>query len=241
VNTIHNVTLTPNGSNQIFPGGSVVYTHSLTNNGNVAEPITFSNPITSDNLAGWSSVLYQDTNSNGVLDAADQAVSTATTFTLNPGQSVTMFVKVTAPSGAAVGAIDTTTPRAGYNATFATAQDQSTVIAGELRLVKAQSLDATCSGVAGAFVQTNITAGAVPGACVIYQITATNAGTSNITSVVVSDATPAFTVYHNNPPASTTVGTIIAPANGAAGTISATVGTLTPGQSALIIFAVKIQ
>src|SRR5215471_12528122 len=32
VNTIHNVTLTPNGSNQIFPGGSVVYTHSLTNN-----------------------------------------------------------------------------------------------------------------------------------------------------------------------------------------------------------------
>lgn len=241
VNTIHNVTLTPNGNNQIFPGGSVVYTHSLTNNGNVAEVITFTNPITSDSLAGWSSVLYQDTNSNGVLDAADQAVSTATTFTLNPGQSVTMFVKVTAPSGAAVGAIDTTTARAGYNATFATAQDQTTVIAGELRLVKAQSLDATCSGVAGTFVQTNITAGAVPGACVIYQITATNAGTSNITNVVVSDATPAFTVYRNNPPASTTVGTIVAPANGTAGTISATVGTLTPGQSAVIVFAVKIQ
>ncbi|HEY6249404.1 MAG TPA: hypothetical protein VI685_05555 [Candidatus Angelobacter sp.] len=241
VNTIHNVTLTPNGNNQIFPGGSVVYTHSLTNNGNVAEAITFSNPITSDTLTGWSSVLYQDTNGNGVLDAGDQAVSTSTTFTLNPGQSVTMFVKVIAPSGAAVGAIDSTTARAGYNATFATAQDQTTVIAGELRLVKAQSLDATCSGVAGAFVQTNITAGAVPGACVIYQITATNAGTSNITSVVVSDATPAFTVYRNNPPASTTVGTITAPANGTAGTISATVGTLTPGQSAVIIFAVKIQ
>ncbi len=241
VNTIHNVTLTPNGNNQIFPGGSVVYTHSLTNNGNVSETITFSVPITSDTQAGWSSVLYQDTNANGVLDAADQAVSTSTTFTLTAGQSVTMFVKVTAPSGAAVGAIDTTTPRAGYNATFATAQDQTTVIAGELRLVKAQSLDATCSGIAGAFVQTNITAGAVPGACVIYQITATNAGTSNITSVVVSDSTPAFTLYRNTPPASTTVGTIVAPANGTAGTISATVGTLTPGQSAVIIFAVKIQ
>ena len=241
VNTIHSVTLTPNGSNQIFPGGSVVYTHSLTNNGNVAEPITFTNPITSDSQTGWSSVLYQDTNNNGTLDAADQAVSTSTTFTLNPGQSVTLFVKVTAPSGAAVGAIDTTTPRAGYNSTFATAQDQTTVIAGQLRLVKAQSLDATCSGVAGAFVQTNLTTGAVPGACVIYQITATNAGTANITSVVVSDATPAFTVYHNNPAASTTVGTISAPANGTAGTISATVGTLTPGQSAVIVFSVKIQ
>jgi uncharacterized repeat protein (TIGR01451 family) len=242
VNTVHNVTLTPNGSNQIFPGGSVVYTHNLTNNGNVSEAITFSNPITSDTLAGWSSVLYQDTNGNGILDGADQAVSTATTFTLTPGQSVTMFVKVTSPSGAAVGAIDTTTPRAGYNATFATAQDQTTVIDGELRLVKQQALDANCDGVPDtAYQQTNITAGAVPGACVIYQINATNAGTSNITNVVVSDATPAFTLYRNIPPASTTVGTIVAPANGTAGTISATVGTLTPGQSAVIVFAVKIQ
>jgi uncharacterized repeat protein (TIGR01451 family) len=241
VNTIHSVTLTPNGSNQVFPGGSVVYTHLLTNAGNVSEPITFTAPITSDTLAGWSSVLYQDTNGNGSLDAADQAVSTATTFTLNPGQSVTLFVKVIAPSGAATGAIDTTTPRAGYNSTFATAQDQTTVIAGELRLLKEQTLDATCSGTAGTFGQSNITAGAVPGACVIYRITATNAGTFNITSVVVSDATPAFTVYRNNPAASTTVGTITAPANGTAGTIQATVGTLTPGQQAIIIFAVKIQ
>ena len=241
VNTIHNVTLTPNGSNQIFPGGSVVYTKNLTNNGNVTEAITFTNPITSDNLASWTSVFYQDTNTNGVLDAADQAVTTATTFNLTPGQSVVMFVKVTAPAGAAVGAIDTTTTRAGYNGTFATAQDTTTVIAGELRLLKEQTLDAGCTGVAGTFGQGNITAGAVPGACVIYRITATNAGTSNITSVVVSDATPAFTVYHNVPPASTTVGSIVAPANGTAGTISATVGTLTPTQSAVIIFAVKIQ
>jgi uncharacterized repeat protein (TIGR01451 family) len=242
VNTVHNVTLTPNGSNQIFPGGSVVYTHVLSNNGNVSEAITFTNPITSDSLAGWSSILYQDTNTNGTLDGADLAVSTATTFTLAAGQSVTVFVKVTAPSGAAVGAIDTTTARAGYNATFATVQDQTTVIAGELRLLKEQALDANCDGVAdGAFVQTNITAGAIPGACIIYRLTATNAGAANITSVVVSDATPAFTVYRNNPPASTTVGTIVAPANGTAGTISATVGTLTPGQSAVIIFAVKIQ
>ncbi|HEV2987682.1 MAG TPA: hypothetical protein VG759_04525 [Candidatus Angelobacter sp.] len=242
VNTVHNVTLTPNGSNQIFPGGSVVYTHNLTNNGNVSEAITFTNPITSDNLASWTSIFYQDTNTNGVLDAADQAVTTATTFTLTPGQSVVMFVKVTAPAGAAVGAIDTTTVRAGYNATFATAQDSTTVIAGELRLLKEQALDANCDGAPDTgYVQSNITAGAVPGACVLYRITATNAGTSNITSVVVSDATPAFTVYRNVPPASTTVGSIVAPANGTAGTISATVGTLTPTQSAVIIFAVKIQ
>ena len=241
VNTVHSVTLTPNGANQIFPGGSVVYVHQLTNNGNVSEAITFSNPITSDSQAGWSSVFYQDTNTNGVLDAADQAISTATTFTLTPGQSVTLFVKVTSPNGAAVGTLDTTTARAGYNATFATAQDDSTVIAGQLRLVKQQALDATCSGTPGAYTQANITVGAVPGACVSYQVIATNSGVSNITSVVVSDATPAFTVYSNVPAASTTVGSIAAPANGTAGTITATVGTLTPSQSAVITFEVKIQ
>src|SRR5258708_13865501 len=88
VNIIHNVTLTPNGNNQVFPGGSVVYTHSLTNNGNVSEAITFTNPITADSQPGWSSVMYQDTNINGVLDAADQAVSPPTTLTLTPLQRV---------------------------------------------------------------------------------------------------------------------------------------------------------
>src|ERR1051325_2176479 len=185
VNTIHNVTLTPNGSNQIFPGGSVVYTHNLTNNGNVSEPITFTAPITSDNQTGWNSVLFQDTNTNGTLDAADVAVSTATTFTLTPGQSVVLFVKVTAPSGAAVGAIDTTLARAGSNGTFAPAQNRPTVINAELRLVKSQAIVATCDGVAdAAFGQSNITAGAVPGSCVIYRITATNAGTANVTSEI---------------------------------------------------------
>jgi trimeric autotransporter adhesin len=242
VNTVHNVTLTPNGSNQVFPGGSVVYSHNLTNNGNVSEAITFVAPITADSQAGWSSVMFQDTNSNGTLDAADLGVSTATTFTLTPGQSVVVFVKVSAPSGAAVGTVDTTTARAAYNATFATALDQTTVIAGELRLLKEQALDASCAGVGPfAYTQANITAGAVPKSCVVYRITATNAGTSNVTGVVVSDATPSFTLYSTTPAASTTVGTITAPANGAAGSISATVGTLTPGQSAVIIFAVKIQ
>ena len=37
VNALHNVTLTPNGAQQTFPGGSVTYTHVLKNNGNVDE------------------------------------------------------------------------------------------------------------------------------------------------------------------------------------------------------------
>lgn len=246
VSTVHNVTLTPNGSNQIYPGGSVTYTHQLTNNGNVTETVTFATlAITTDSQAGWSSVLYQDNGGTpGVLDSTDTAVSTGITIALTPGQSVTLFVKVSAPSGAAVGVIDATTPSGSYNSAALTvsAQDQTTVIAGDLRLTKTQALDATCSGsLPGSFSNVDITTGAKPGACIFYQITATNAGTNNITSVVVSDATPAFTTYISTYAATTTVGTISAPTNGTAGTITATVGTLTPTQSAVITFEVKIQ
>ena len=41
VNAIHNVTLTPNNAGQAFPGNFVVYTHTITNNGNTTETISF--------------------------------------------------------------------------------------------------------------------------------------------------------------------------------------------------------
>jgi len=247
VNTVHSVTFTPNNSGQVFPSGSVTYTHTITNSGNVTETITFVTP-TADNQSGWSSTLYQDNGSTpGVLDSTDSAVSGSTTFTLAAGASATMFVKVTAPSGAAIGTVDSTTATALYNsgASSAVATDSSTVIAGQLRLVKQQSLDATCAGnFAGAtWTTADITSGAKPGTCVLYQIVATNQGTANVNSAVVNDSTPAYTTYTNfgaASPAATTQGTITAPASGSAGTITATIGTITPLQSVTVTFGVKI-
>ena len=90
-------------------------------------------------------------------------------------------------------------------------------------LVKRQVLDANCDGVPdGAYGTANITTGAVPGACLRYEITVTNVGTASVTSVVVDDA-------------------ITTPANGATGTISANVGTLGPGASVVITFGVQID
>ncbi len=243
VQAVNSVTLTPNNTGQVFPGGSVVYTHTLTNNGNVSQPITFPGSFLTDSqvAAGWTSTLYRDTGATpGVLDGTDPAVTNATTFSLAAGASATLFVKVFAPLGAAVGAINTTTVVATYPTGTATATDTSTVIGGQVTLVKKQALDATCDGLADtAFALTIISA--KPGECVRYEITATNAGTSNVTGLVVSDATPTSTTYHITVPAATTVGTITAPASGAAGTISATVGTLTPNQFAVVTFGVRID
>jgi uncharacterized repeat protein (TIGR01451 family) len=254
VNATRSLNLLPNNSAQVSPGGSVAYSHLLVNNGNVVEgdgPGSFVALTAADNQVGWSSALFVDSNGSGSLDAGDASISDLSTIGgLAPGASVRLFVRVFAPAGAAIGAVDVTTVTATTSNTGyvvpapppAVASDQSTVINGQLQLVKRQALDATCDGIAdGPFDVLDITTGAVPGACIVYEITVTNVGTAAATSVVVSDATPANTTYSAAVPASTTVGTVTAPAGGAAGTITANVGTLGPGASAVVVFAVRIN
>ena len=254
VNVIRSLNAVPNNSAQVAPGGAVVYTHLISNNGNVVEgsgvgsTVTFA---TSNNQVGWTSVLYHDTNNNGVLDGGDLAISDLGALGgIAPGTTVRVFVDVFAPAGAALGSVNVTTLSATTtNVAYvvaappvANASDNTTVINGQLQLVKQQVLDVGCDGIAdGPYTLANLTAGAVPGACLRYQITVTNVGTATANNVVVSDATPANTTYSGSVAASTTVGTITAPANGAAGTITATVGTLGPGASAVVEFGIRIN
>lgn len=256
VNAVRLVTLTPNGAGQTYPGGSYVYSHTLTNSGNVLEGNGTVSTVTlasSNNQAGWTSALYYDANANGVLDATDPQISSTLHAAgvlpagLAPGASITVFNKVIAPSGATPGAVDATTitvttSNGSYVTTVpavATAVDSTTVIAGNLTLSKAQSLDTACAGANGGTVYAAATLSARPNQCVLYQITVTNVGSANATSVVVSDATPSYTTLSSA--AASTVGTVTGPSAGAAGTVTATIGTLTPGQSAVVTFGVRIN
>ena len=260
VNAIHSIILTPNNTGQAFPGNFVVYTHTLTNAGNETEGITFVGAFLADSGASWSSVLYRDNGTTpGVLDAGDTSASAATTFNLAPGATATLFAKVTAPLTATTGQTNTTTITVTYDLGQLTtvATDITTVISGVLNLVKEQALDAACDGTP----DTAYGAGAItarPGQCVRYRITATNNGTANVTSVVLSDSSPANAVYNTGGTcfpagapgvfgAATTVGTVAtvpagAAANCAAGvTVNATVGTLTPAQSEVLTFGMQVN
>lgn len=247
VNAVRSITITPNGAGQASPGGSTVYIHTVTNTGNVIEGSTFSAVAlaTSNNQAGWTTSLFYDTNGNGSLDAADLAIS-GNLPSLAPGAAITIFNKVVAPAGAANGAanvttITATTTNLSYGTTVpavATATDLTTV--GNLTLTKAQALDADCNGAPDAGYAAAALS-ARPDQCVLYQVTVTNNGTANATSVVVSDAVPSYTTLSSV--AATTVGTMTAnPTVGApaGSTISANVGTLTIGQSAVVTFGVRI-
>ncbi|MEO8012970.1 MAG: hypothetical protein ABI642_02380 [Polaromonas sp.] len=252
VNAVRSITITPNGAGQTYPGGSFVYSHTLTNTGNVTEGNGTLSTITlgaANNQTGWTSTLYYDNGPNGTLDATDPLITGALNAVLAaglaPGASITIFDKVIAPSGAVPGAVNATTITVTTtNGTYSTtvpaptvATDSTTVIAGNLTLTKAQSLDVNCTGTAGVYTAANLNA--KPGECVLYQITVTNVGSANATTVVVSDVTPTYTKLKNL--AATTVGTVTGPAVGAAGAISAAVGTLTPSQSAVVTFGVQID
>lgn len=254
VQTVRSIQLTPNNSGQVFSGGSVVYGHAITNAGNVTENAVGGSTVAltlADTLSGFTSVVYLDLNNNNTIDAGDPVINTATDLgPLLAGQSKRLLVRVTAASGAALGAVSTTTLTAETTGLIngiaapavVRATDATTVIAGNLVLIKEQALDVGCNGVADAALGAEtVSTGAVPGACIRYRVTVTNNGSADVTNVVVSDATPAHTTYHAAVGAASTLGTVTAPAGGTAGTVSVAVGVLTPSQSVVITFGVRIN
>jgi uncharacterized repeat protein (TIGR01451 family) len=253
VSVVRSLTLVPNNTAQVIPGGFVVYAHMLTNTGNVLEGNatgSFVSLASANDQAGWSSALYWDTNGSGIFDGGDQPLTDLSALGgLAPGTSVRLFVQVFAPAGAPLGQLNTTTVSATTSnlaytdpvPAVANATDGTTVINGQLTIAKTQSMDRDCNGLADStFTSTNLAFGAIPGACIRYEITVTNIGTTAVTGVVVNDATPANTWSWNAASASTTVGSIVVPADGAAGAVTAAIGTLGPGQSAVIQFSVRI-
>jgi trimeric autotransporter adhesin len=258
IGATRNLTLTPNNSGTVFPGGAVVYSHLLVNNGNLLEGDGAGSTVNltlTHSQVGWSSIIYYDADSDGVIGGSDPAVSnlgfvSAGGAGLAPGESVRLLVKVFAPPGVALGTIDALSVTAStVNGTHTspapsptTITDTTTVISGDVTMVKEQALDANLDGTPdGAYSTAQITTGALPGRSIRYRITVTNVGTAPATSVRVFDTTPAYTTYTTTGPAGTTIGSVVTtPLNGATGPLEFDLGTLNPGQSAVITFGVII-
>jgi uncharacterized repeat protein (TIGR01451 family) len=225
-------------TNTVVPGGTSRFTLVLNNAG--GSPDTFnlqsslSATFANQNLpSGWT-VVWKDSSGNVITNA-----------TVAAGGQKTVYADVTVPAGATLGTTDlyfrVTSPTSGVSDTIHQAVTVAAA-AAPLTLSKAQALDKECDGTADTpFSNAPITTGAVPGACIRYQITATNSSGANVNLVVVRDNIPANTTYFPTGPVATTVGLITTLLSGPITQLEAAVGTLTPGQSATMSFGVKIN
>lgn len=258
VETNRILSLQSDRTGQVAPGGTIVYKHTLTNNGNIVEGATANTlpfTLTNDQTAnGWVTTLYVDSNNDGVADAgelvtgSDLAVKTGS---IARGASVNLLIKVQAPTNATAGTpsavVLTIKPTVvgGQSVADLVNTDLTTVTSGQVRLVKEQSLANCVTGAAGTYTQNTVSA--KPGECVKYRITATNEGNADVTNVVISDATPAYTtlkVIASASPVATnaTLSTSTAAlTDGSTGTIAAEKTPLVPNTSAVLEFVIKVN
>ncbi len=231
-------TFQSNGAQQGLPGAVLFYPHIF--DPGTGGQVTFAMAATSvPNNAGFTRVLYQDSNCNGVIDSGEPVITGAVTTVA--GTNLCIVMKLSIPNGAPFNSTDATTITATFvytnanpalSATY-TLIDSTTVGSGTnagLRLEK--SVDK---------------AAALPGANLTYIVTYTNDSTQPISNLKINDSTPAYTAFVSavcgSPlPNSLTACSITAPGVGATGAIQWTfTGTLAPGQSGTVTFVVKIQ
>jgi uncharacterized repeat protein (TIGR01451 family) len=227
-----------NGAQQGLPGAVLFYPHSF--DPGTGGQVTFSlASTTAPNNVGFTRILYQDTNCNGLLDSGEPVITGA--LTTVAGTNLCIIMKVSIPSGAPFNSTDTTTITANFTYTNAspaltatyTVTDSTTVGTGTnagLRLEKVVDK-----------------ASALPGANLTYTVTFINDSTSPISNLKINDNTPSYTTFVSaacgSPlPNSLTGCSITAPTVGQTGAIQWTfTGTLAPSQTGTVSFVVKIQ
>lgn len=248
LNSVGSVVLTPDLRGQIAPNGSIVYSHTLNNNGATALSGSYTLAVSNDQPE-FTTTLYLDSNNDGVFDATDSIITPSTNINSTPiaaGASLRIFAKIQNTTYNSVGTVNTTQIQLknASNIEVARVTDITTITATQIRLLKLQALDANCDGTAdGSYTAATLTIGRNAngsGQCVLYRVTVQNQGTLNIGVFNFRDNTPASTVMAVAPVCnSCTAGTISAPVIGQSGSLSGSVPAVASGASHTFEFGVR--
>lgn len=234
--------LTTDGAQTAKAGSTIYYPHSFI--AGSAGQVSFSTSGTSaPAIAGWGEAIYRDLTCSGQISSADALI--AAPIPAVAGQQICILVKEFVPAGAPLNAQDKVAVSAAFAysgsaapaGAVATRTDTTTVSAlSDLQLIKA--VRNLTQG--GGLTASN---SALPGDTVQYQLTLTNLGTASLTTLVVSDATPAFTTFVSAacpgslPASLTSCNVPLQPAVGGQGIIQwVFVGSFAPGSQFTVTF-----
>ena len=241
-------TFLTDGAQTGLPATSVLYTHVF--NAGLSGSVSFAaSEIATPAVAGWGVQIYRDLNCNGMLDGTDGAAELTGSVAVTPGSQICIIVKSNIPAAAPYNAQDAITvtatfiPVAGPNVNY-TRQDITTVGAtGGAGLTLQKSVrNVTQGGIAGT------SNAARPGDVIEYVIAYSNNSGTAVSTIVISDNTPAFTVFTLAscgaplPSAISACVVSIQPSVGGAGNIQWTLtGALNAAQSGNVTFRVTVQ
>jgi uncharacterized repeat protein (TIGR01451 family) len=228
--------LAPPGATSGPAGGVVFYRHTYVSGS--AGSVSFSATQTpTPAVPGWSVDVVRDLDCDGVIEAGETAITGPLVVTAS--QSVCLVLRHTIPVGAASGATENVSLQATLAYTGAAPAlssavavvDVTTVLgSGTLDIVKAVDLPS-----------------ARPGDVLTYTITYRNIGPAPLSSILVQDATPAFTVFVaancSTLGAGITGCSLTAqPSVGGTGPVQwQLVGSLAPGGTGTVSFQVRVQ
>lgn len=223
---VREISVEPNGANQIQPGGSVDYEHFLVNQGNAEETVELSS-ANSQAADGWSNVTYLFVQGTGYVELSNLSLGVVNVrspdgsfititiadgdgdgdpeLTLDPGEQVEILMTVFAPNDAAPGDVDIATVSATNTDLTApasasdNADDVTEVIVGQVRLSKSAQVDTDCDcdSSAGSFAAVPSTQ-VEPDQCVIWRLEATNESSVIAYNVVISDSVTEYTDFEDS-------------------------------------------
>lgn len=235
--------VSPINTGTVVAGGSKVYSHMITNDGNIDETgITIADINT--NGSYFSSLVYADTNNNNLYDAGD--TRTNTIGDIAAGDHKTFFVVVISTPNAIEGITNVTTVTASA-ATVSVYTLTGTLSVTDTTTVSSENITLTLSqraGISGTYTPNLITR--KPGEIIRYKLVVTNNSAAAIATTDINLALPPYTIFNGDGTANTDTGDLVMVRAGGTSIISSsmpytqTLLNLLPGESVEFYYGVQV-